>query len=214
MSAPNTSCPVGESECPYLGEVAELRQQVITDPLTGLFNVRHFRASLDHELERTRRTGMVTALMMIDLDHFKRVNDDHGHENGNRVLQAVAELLNQQTRRLDICCRYGGEEFAVILPSTELMLAKQVAERFRTALENLKIELSDGHICVTASVGLAVADQRDEINAEELIETADACLYESKNQGRNRVTIRALKQSESRVSADEKDALRNLFSDD
>lgn len=214
MSAPNASCPVGESACPYIGEVVELRQQVITDPLTGLFNVRHFRASLDHELERTRRTGMVTALMMIDLDHFKRVNDEYGHENGNRVLEAVAALLNLQTRRLDICCRYGGEEFAIILPSTELMLAKQVAGRFRGALENMDIKLSDGLIRVTASIGLAVADQRSEVTAEELIESADACLYESKAQGRNRVTMRALKRSESHVSTDEKDALRNLFSDD
>jgi two-component system cell cycle response regulator len=204
MSVTNASCPVGESTCPYIGEVQELRQQVITDPLTGLFNVRHFRASLDHELERTRRTGMVTALIMIDLDHFKRINDEYGHENGNRVLEAVAELLNQQTRRLDICCRYGGEEFAVILPSTELMLAKQVAERFRQALESMSIELSEGHM----------ADQREEITGEALVALADACLYDSKSQGRNRVTVHRPKPSESRVSADEKDALRNLFSND
>lgn len=214
MSVTNASCPVGESACPYLGEVVELRQQVITDPLTGLFNVRHFRSSLDHELERTRRTGMVTALMMIDLDHFKRINDEHGHENGNRVLQAVAELLNQQTRRLDICCRYGGEEFAIILPSTELMLAKQVAERFRIALENLDIELSDGQVSVTASIGLAMADKREDTSTEKLIEVADACLYESKGKGRNCVTTRIPAPDESRVNADEKDALRNLFSDD
>lgn len=214
MSAPNARCPVGESDCPYLGEVAELRQQVVTDPLTGLFNVRHFRASLDHELERTRRTGMVTALMMIDLDHFKRINDEHGHENGNRVLQAVADLLIQQTRRLDICCRYGGEEFAVILPSTELMLAKQVAERFREALEGLVINLSEGQIQVTASIGIATADSRDDIHGDYLVAYADACLYESKGQGRNRVTVRAPKVSASQVSVDEKDALRNLFSDD
>ena len=204
----------GESTCPYIGEVQELRQQVITDPLTGLFNVRHFRASLDHELERTRRTGMVTALIMIDLDHFKRINDEYGHESGNRVLEAVAELLNQQTRRLDICCRYGGEEFAVILPSTELMLAKQVAERFRQALESMSIELSEGHIQVTASLGIAMADQRQEITGKALVALADACLYESKSQGRNRVTVHLPKPSESRVSADEKDALRNLFSND
>jgi two-component system cell cycle response regulator len=214
MSVTNASCPVGESTCPYIGEVQELRQQVITDPLTGLFNVRHFRASLDHELERTRRTGMVTALIMIDLDHFKRINDEYGHENGNRVLEAVAELLNQQTRRLDICCRYGGEEFAVILPSTELMLAKQVAERFRQALESMSIELSEGYIQVTASLGIAMADQREEITGEALVALADACLYESKSQGRNRVTVHRPKPSESRVSSDEKDALRNLFSND
>lgn len=130
------------------------------------------------------------------------------------MLEAVAELLNQQTRRLDICCRYGGEEFAVILPSTELMLAKQVAERFRQALESMSIELSEGHIQVTASLGIAMADQRQEITGEALVALADACLYESKSQGRNRVTVHLPKPSESRVSADEKDALRNLFSND
>ena len=116
---------------------------------------------------------------MIDLDHFKRINDEYGHESGNRVLEAVAELLNQQTRRLDICCRYGGEEFAVILPSTELMLAKQVAERFRQALESMSIELSEGHIQVTASLGIAMAVQRQEITGIALVALADACLYES-----------------------------------
>ena len=143
------SCPARQQECCYLDELKTLRKQVITDPLTGLFNVRYFRDSLESELERTRRTGMSTCLMIIDLDHFKRVNDTYGHENGNRVLVHCAELLQSQTRKLDICCRYGGEEFVIILPSTELMLAQQVAERCRSLLAQTPVNLEEGELNVT-----------------------------------------------------------------
>ena len=219
MELPLTSlspviCPVGETGCPLLQEVAELRQQVITDPLTGLFNVRYFRQALEQELERTRRTGMATALMMVDLDHFKSINDTYGHENGNRVLTYVAELLNRETRRLDICCRYGGEEFVVILPSTELMLARQVAERFRRALEESDIALDQGTLKVTASLGLAVAPEPSQTDADTLVAMADECLYEAKRGGRNRVCAQRPPEPDSRVSADEKDALRGLFGGD
>ena len=165
-------CPVGESHCILFDEVTTLRKQVVTDPLTGLFNVRHFRKSLEHELERTRRTGMTTALIMVDLDHFKNINDTWGHESGNQVLQTVAQLLQDQTRKLDICCRYGGEEFAVILPSTELMLARQVAERCLNALRETVIPLDETDLQVTASIGVAVADNSAQ-TAESLIENAD-----------------------------------------
>ena len=206
-------CPVGESHCILFDEVTILRKQVVTDPLTGLFNVRHFRKSLEHELERTRRTGMTTALIMVDLDHFKNINDTWGHESGNQVLQAVAQLLQDQTRKLDICCRYGGEEFAVILPSTELMLARQVAERCLNALRETVIPLDETDLQVTASIGVAVADNSAK-TAESLIENADECMYEAKRGGRNQVVSKRPQPSESAVSADERDALRGLFGDD
>ena len=206
-------CPVGESHCILFDEVTTLRKQVVTDPLTGLFNVRHFRKSLEHELERTRRTGMTTALIMVDLDHFKNINDTWGHESGNQVLQAVAQLLQDQTRKLDICCRYGGEEFAVILPSTELMLARQVAERCLNALRETVIPLDETDLQVTASIGVAVADNSAQ-TAESLIENADECMYEAKRGGRNQVVSKRPQPSESAVSADERDALRGLFGDD
>lgn len=214
MSLSPAVCPIGETGCPLLQEVTELRQQVITDPLTGLHNVRYFRNSLEHELERTRRTGMATALMMVDLDHFKNINDTHGHENGNRVLIFVAELLNSATRKLDLCCRYGGEEFAVILPSTELMLARQVAERFRQALEESDIPLTEGTLKVTASIGIAVAPDSDEIEPGALIEMADGALYEAKRGGRNQVRAQRPPEKDHHVTVDERDALRNLFSGD
>ena len=206
-------CPVGESHCILFDEVTTLRKQVVTDPLTGLFNVRHFRKSLEHELERNRRTGMTTALIMVDLDHFKNINDTWGHESGNQVLQTVAQLLQDQTRKLDICCRYGGEEFAVILPSTELMLARQVAERCLNALRETVIPLDETDLQVTASIGVAVADNSAQ-TAESLIENADECMYEAKRGGRNQVVSKRPQPSESAVSADERDALRGLFGDD
>ena len=206
-------CPVGESHCILFDEVTTLRKQVVTDPLTGLFNVRHFRKSLEHELERTRRTGMTTALIMVDLDHFKNINDTWGHESGNQVLQTVAQLLQDQTRKLDICCRYGGEEFAVILPSTELMLARQVAERCLNALRETLIPLDETDLQVTASIGVAVADNSAQ-TTESLIENADECMYEAKRGGRNQVVSKRPQPSESAVSADERDALRGLFGDD
>jgi diguanylate cyclase (GGDEF)-like protein len=206
-------CPVGESHCILFDEVTTLRKQVVTDPLTGLFNVRHFRKSLEHELERTRRTGMTTALIMVDLDHFKNINDSWGHESGNQVLQTVAQLLQDQTRKLDICCRYGGEEFAVILPSTELMLARQVAERCLNALRETLIPLDETDLQVTASIGVAVADNSAQ-TTESLIENADECMYEAKRGGRNQVVSKRPQPSESAVSADERDALRGLFGDD
>ncbi len=213
MSVEKLSCPVGESHCVLFDEVATLRKQVVTDPLTGLFNVRHFRKSLEHELERTRRTGMTTALGMVDLDHFKSVNDTWGHEAGNLVLQTVAQLLQDQTRKLDICCRYGGEEFAVILPSTELMLARQVAERCLNALRNTLIPLESTDLQVTASIGVAVADNSSQ-TSDRLIEDADECMYDAKKGGRNQVVSKRPQPSQSAVSIDERDALRGLFGDD
>jgi len=213
MSQQAVSCPVGETGCVLIDEIIELRKQVVTDPLTGLFNVRHFRRSLEHELERSRRTGMPTALIMVDLDHFKRINDTWGHESGNTVLTSVAELLRMQTRKLDICCRYGGEEFAVILPSTELLLARQVAERCLTALRAQVIPLDETDLRVTASIGVAVTGGHDQ-TADSLIEAADECMYQAKRGGRDRVVARKPHVPDDGVTSDEKDALRSLFSSD
>ena len=208
------SCPASQQDCCYLDELQTLRRQVNTDPLTGLFNVRYFREALDAELERTRRTGLPTSLMMVDLDHFKRVNDTHGHENGNRVLLHVAELLRNQTRKLDICCRYGGEEFIIILPSTELMLANQVAERCRSLLEELPVELDNGQLQITASIGVAVCSDAGQLVASQLIEHADQCLYKAKHQGRNQVVSHREERPDHRVTVDEKAALNSLFGGD
>jgi diguanylate cyclase (GGDEF)-like protein len=208
------TCPVGELSCPLVDEVVHLRQQVITDPLTGLFNVRYFREMLEQELERTQRTRMSTAVMMVDLDHFKCINDSYGHEDGNTVLRHTARLIAAMTRRLDVRCRYGGEEFVVILPSTELAVAKQVAERVRAALASTPVDISENSITVTASIGLAICRVDEYIGAAQLVQEADKWLYEAKRQGRNRVCFNIPIERDQGVSQDEKDALRGLFGGD
>jgi len=208
-------CPKCGLRTPWANELVHLRQQVITDPLTGLFNVRHFRASLELELERTTRTLIPTTLMMVDLDHFKRINDDYGHEAGNLVLKTVARLIGQATRQLDIQCRYGGEEFAIILPTTGILLASQVAERLRLMIEAQLIELDKESIQVTASIGLAECSQPGQHTAGSLIEEADQNLYRAKAEGRNQVRFTTRSPDEGHaVSHEEKDALLGLFGDD
>lgn len=212
---------INQLECPKCGlyspladELLTLRAQVITDPLTGLFNVRHFRAALDIELERTTRTGVPTVLMMIDLDHFKQVNDQWGHEAGNHVLKTTARLIGQATRQLDIQCRYGGEEFVVILPSTSLLLASQVAERLRDLIAQTEMDVDGNILQVTASIGLSVQLANEQADASCLIKKADECLYQAKSEGRNRVCFKSMEENiEATVSIDEKEALLGMFSD-
>lgn len=208
------NCPECGSPNPWADELSLLREQVITDPLTGLYNLRYFRGALDSELERTLRTTLPTSLMMIDLDHFKQVNDVWGHEVGNQVLKLTARLIKQVTRQLDIQCRYGGEEFVVILPSTTLLLASQVAERLRKKIQQSEIVVGDQTLNVTASIGVSVRLSHETGTASELIKAADACLYQAKAEGRNQVCFNGFEpEEEGTVSGDEKAALMGMFSD-
>lgn len=207
-------CPECGVRSPWADELLSLREQVITDPLTGLYNVRHFRSALEVELERTVRTGSPTSLMMIDLDHFKQVNDQWGHEVGNQVLKLTANLIKEVTRQLDIQCRYGGEEFVVILPSTNILLASQVAERLRKRIQTSKISVGDASFEITTSIGLAVKVAGEHGSAAQLIKAADECLYEAKEAGRNRVCfVNDVVEQEMMVSHDEKAALMGMFFD-
>ena len=195
-------------------QVSDLTHQVLTDNLTGLYNHRHFSQALDKELERTHRTGQATALIMVDLDHFKKVNDTYGHEAGNQVLITTARLLQQAIRKLDIPCRYGGEEFAIILPSTDLLTSSQVAERLRALVENTVFAVAtDADIRLTTSVGVDVYTNNHQETAEEFIQRVDALLYQAKRGGRNRVChgVRDDLRHSVHVSTDEKDALQGLF---
>jgi two-component system cell cycle response regulator len=206
-------CPKCGLLSPWANELLSLREQVITDPLTGLFNIRYFRSALEMEIERTVRSAIPTSLMMIDLDHFKQVNDERGHEVGNEVLKLTARLIKQATRQLDIQCRYGGEEFVVILPSTSLLLAAQVAERLRQQIESSEIVTEQGSFKVTASIGLSVRLAHEYGGVTDLINAADDCLYQAKSLGRNKVFFPSIEREETAVSGYEKAALMGMFSD-
>jgi len=209
-------CPVGEHDCPFPDEVQKLRdevrglaREVRTDGLTGLFNYRHFSDLLEQEAERSRRSGLPLALIMVDLDHFKRLNDSWGHEAGNRTLVQVAGVLREGVRRIDAVCRYGGEEMAVVLPGARLSRAVQVAERLRERIEQLRVEGGEEPIRVTASLGVAALPTAEVIDAGSLVQVADTMLYQAKEQGRNRVCHPPLiaETPETQVTGDEKKAL-------
>ena len=214
-------CPVGEHHCQVIDEVAELREEVLqlsrevrTDPLTGLFNFRYLRQVLELEMERTRRSNQPTALLMVDLDHFKQINDRWGHEAGNSALISTAKLLRHMTRRLDIPCRYGGEEFAVVLPSTDMLTAIQVAERIRASIAAQPVVAGGVDISLTASLGVEVYYSSLEETAEQFVARADQCLYRAKQSGRNRVCHGGTTQRpDVAVSREEKEMLADIFVD-
>lgn len=205
-------CPVGESHCAIIEELMQLRELARTDPLTGLFNNRHFREALAQEMERTQRQEQPTSLMFIDIDFFKKVNDQHGHEVGNLALKHLSKLLTNNLRRLDIAARYGGEEFVVILPGTDLYTGKFVAERIRALIEANPLRLEDGQLTLTVSIGIDTFRVGDTDSTDAFIARTDALLYKAKSGGRNRVVQGLADMStEAKINADEKAALSDLF---
>lgn len=162
---------------------AQIREASLTDQLTGVGNRRRLEQELALEVERAERTGEPLAAFMADIDHFKQVNDEYGHQVGDIVLVALGQLLREQTRATDTAARFGGEEFVVLLPHTDLAQAVAIAERTREALAQLRIEPIPRPI--TASFGVSVRAPGEE--AEGLIRRIDAALYTAKNAGRNRV---------------------------
>ncbi|KHL56909.1 diguanylate cyclase [Xanthomonas cannabis] len=164
-----------------------LRQQSIRDALTGLYNRRYLEESLSHELARCARRGLPLSVLMLDVDHFKQFNDSQGHAGGDLLLAAVGELLLTRLRAEDVACRYGGEEFTVILPEADGEEAMRVAEQIRAQIAALAV--TDGQRAlprVTASIGVASFPVDGELGAS-LIQKADAALYAAKHRGRNRV---------------------------
>ncbi len=157
-----------------------------TDPLTGLNNRRFMMEGLNSEFDRSRRKQSPLSMIMIDIDHFKKINDSYGHQKGDAVLRGLADLLKQHLRQYDTAARYGGEEFALILPETGMEEAMQVAERLRVATEKLIFEdLSE--LQMTASFGIASAPAESIQSVDDLIREADYALYNAKRSGRNRV---------------------------
>ena len=185
-------CPVGEDSCEWLDLVEELRHQVSelselvsTDALTGLFNFRHFKTVLQAEMDRSKRSGIPTSLVMVDADHFKAVNDTYGHEIGNQALKHLAEILRSEVRTTDIVCRYGGEEFAIIFPETHLNLAVKVADRIREEIASTPLQTDDGEVNLTASMGASVYMKTSVLDIDDFIDSCDKYLYEAKQSGRN-----------------------------
>ena len=165
-----------------------LRNQSIRDPLTGLYNRSNMEETLSRELARSGRNKAPLAIVMIDLDHFKKLNDTHGHHVGDAALVAVAGYLNTSVRTSDVVCRYGGEELLLILPDCTLQDAVDKAWQLCTGLRTMAVDAGDRSIRVTASFGVAGAPQHSAQPAK-LIEVADRALYEAKHAGRDRVAV-------------------------
>ncbi len=164
-----------------------LRRAALTDGLTGLWNHAHFRGLLDREFARTRRYGGDVALVMLDLDHFKAVNDTYGHEVGNRVLQATARFLERMVRDTDLVARYGGEEFAIICPQTGVDDAEHLAQRIRRGFSEEVRVAECPQLHVTATLGVVCSSEAEVSSVIDLINRADQALYAGKAQGRDRV---------------------------
>ncbi len=166
----------------------KVQELAIVDGLTGVYLRRHFLERYDKELKRSKRHGFNLSFFMVDIDNFKRYNDKYGHLVGDVALQEVAEILKNSIRTVDLVCRYGGEEFAVILPQTDKEGALQVAERIRWAADNHRFKAYDQVTKVTVSIGVATFPE-DAKDMDELIERADEAMYKAKKKGRNRVVI-------------------------
>ncbi len=168
----------------------ETQRLATTDPLTGLSNYRHFHALLSLEVQRAQRMGYAVGLLMLDLDHFKEVNDAFGHPVGDVVLRKVAEVLRSSLRRTDVVGRLGGEEFGAILPGVNIDEVEVVAQKLRRAVEHTCEPAGSAapELVVTVSIG-GTSFGADEVDAERLVSCADKALYDAKNSGRNRVRL-------------------------
>jgi diguanylate cyclase (GGDEF)-like protein len=165
----------------------QLRKLSQTDMLTGLYNRRHMVVTLESEFDRSKRTSTPFALLMIDLDHFKQVNDTYGHQQGDEVLQLVSQEIQAQLRQYDSAARFGGEEFALILPGTTLVEGTMVAERLRQILSKIQFTGPISDLKITASIGIAAVPHIKINSTVDLIRLADDALYMAKGNGRNRV---------------------------
>jgi diguanylate cyclase (GGDEF)-like protein len=196
-----------ESPLAYVqGVIDGLCELSLQDPLTGLANRRHFRAVLEKEIDVVARSGESALLLMLDIDHFKKINDTHGHQAGDIVLQTVAKTLAHCIRPMDTVARYGGEEFAIVLPVCPVSFGETIAERIRATIEALPIAISPAlQIKVTISVGGAYAPEWVRSTTNLWTERADVQLYRAKAEGRNRVCLDH--QQVIAVSAEEKSLL-------
>ena len=167
-------------------------EMAITDQLTGLHNRRYMSRHLDTLVNGAQKSGKPLAFLIMDIDHFKSVNDTHGHDIGDEVLREFANRISANVRGIDLACRYGGEEFVVVMPDTDMDFATQVAERLRKSVETNAFEVSraPGKLHITISIGIA-SSLGDGDSAEALLHRADQALYRAKREGRNRIVLAA-----------------------
>ena len=172
---------------------AEVLKHATLDALTGLNNRRQMEVRLKQEVSNTKRNKSSLCCMMLDVDYFKKVNDTYGHAAGDCVLKSVSEIIKKEIREYDIACRYGGEEFYIILPQTNLKEASLVAHRLRKIIEDSKINIKDANIegvkFLKITVSIGVCEYNEEMSVDEFSQCADKALYEAKESGRNRVIV-------------------------
>lgn len=193
-------------------ENALLRSMALIDNLTGLYNNRFFHLQLETEMARTRRTGLPCCLLMIDLDNFKMINDTLGHLEGDRFLIQVAQTFSQCVRAIDIVCRYGGDEFVAILPSTRIFVAIRIANRFKKAVS--EIPGASGYN-VSASIGISEFTVSSPWDVNDFIQAADSAMYDAKSKGRNQVSTRgryiSINQGLESVNPEERKAIFSVY---
>ena len=166
-------------------------EMAVTDALTGLYNRRYLETQLSQLMEHAANRGKPLAILTLDVDYFKAVNDTHGHDAGDRVLQEIAGRIRANIRNIDLACRTGGEEFVVVLPGTDIQTAERVGERIRRAVASKSFNAGpDCHLTITASLGIA-ANSGFEDRVEDILKRADQALYRAKREGRNRVILAA-----------------------
>lgn len=184
--------PAGEPDCEWPEDVEKLRSQisemaglVSTDALTGLYNFRHFKNLLQAEMDRSKRSGIPTTLVVADLDHFKDINDNYGYEIGNLALKHVARIIKNEIRTTDWVCRYGGEEFAIIFSETHLNPGVKAADRIRESIASSPVMYAKGVFNITASMGASVYIKASIIDINTFVDSVDNFLFEAKQSGRN-----------------------------
>ncbi|VAX24133.1 hypothetical protein MNBD_NITROSPINAE03-908 [hydrothermal vent metagenome] len=178
-----------------LRQLELLRHLAITDGLTSLLNHRVFHERLSSEFDRSKRFKQPLSLMMADIDFFKKVNDTYGHPVGDQILKAIADKLKAHLRTVDVVARYGGEEYAMLLPQTDAGMARVVAERIRTDIESESFATDKGKLKVTVSLGICDTTAGDFDSGAQLLSKADEALYKAKNGGRNQTVIYNQKDS-------------------
>lgn len=166
----------------------ELHEQVIRDPLTGLFNRRYMEETLEREISRAIRENISIGVCMADIDQFKSFNDQHGHKAGDLILKKLAEILTAYSRTEDVVCRYGGEEFLILMPGADMDSTARRAEDWRRAFEQAKVDFDGKQLSTTLSMGLAIFPQQAR-TSDDLVKLADEAMYLSKHNGRNQVSI-------------------------